>query len=290
MGRLDSGRDPLSARDTLRLDQYINCSQNTIAWNKAPGNCVLISVMKKLIFIGCLILLTACQPQATPTPEAPLFPTETPLPTPVPVTDTPAPTVTVEPSPTPFPRSFTAEFDSSLAGWVILQAGNEATPNITNENSRLLLQMDAPYTWVYALYGTHDYENVTVSTKFVNNAMSPASIGLICRYSETDGWIEYNVTTDGTYNLLYGTWLSTGVADYRPILNGSSSAIQQSGVEQQIGLICNGTSVSMLIDGTVIRNAEVARFELTSGKVGITASSYENTPVIASFDWVTVSE
>jgi hypothetical protein len=246
--------------------------------------------MKKLFLIGCLILIAGCAPAATPTPLAPLFPTETPLPTPVPVTYTPAPTSTPEPTATPFPRFFTSEFDGSLAGWVILQAGNESVPNITVENSRLLFQMDAPYTWVYGLYGTHDYEDIRVDTKFVNNALSPASIGLICRYSETDGWFEYNVTTDGTYNLLYGKWLSTGVTEYLPILDGSSNAIQQSGAEQTIGMICSGTTVSMLIDDTIIRNSDVSRFELASGKVGITASSYENVPVIAAFDWVTVRE
>ncbi len=240
--------------------------------------------------MGCLILLTACQPQATPTSEPPLFPTNTALPTPMPATDTPAPTFTPEPSPTPFPRYFTSEFDDSLTGWVILQAGNEAVPNITVENSRLLMQMDAPYTWVYALYDPQDYDNVSLETKFVNNAMSPASIGLICRYSETEGWFEYNVTTDGTYNLLYGRWLSNGVSEYLPIVDGGSNAIQQSGAEQRIGMICNGTTISLLIDGTIIRNADASRFELTSGKVGVTASSYENVPVIASFDWVTVSQ
>lgn len=261
-----------------------------IAWNKASGNCVLIGTMKKIFLIGYLLLITACQPQATPTPDAPLFPTNTPLPTPVPATDTPAPTFTPEPSPTPFPRFFTTEFDGSLAGWVILQAGSESVPNVTAENSRLLMQMDTPYTWLYGLYGAQDYDNVILEAKFVNNALSPASIGLICRYSETDGWFEYNITTDGSYNLLYGKWLSTGVAEYLPILDGGSNAIQQSGTEQRIGMICNGTTVTLLVDGTIIRNAETSRFELTSGKVGVTASSYENVPVIVSFDSVTVSE
>ena len=244
--------------------------------------------MKKLL-IGCLILLTACQP-ATPTSSASLFPTETPLPTPVPVTDTPAPTPTLEPTPTPFPQFFTNEFDSSLTGWVILQAGNDSAPNIKNENSRLILQMDSPYTWVYALYGAQDYDNVRVDTKFVNNALSPASIGLICQYSETDGWFEYNVSTDGTYNVLYGKWLSNGIADYLPVLDGSSNAIQQSGAEQQIGLICTEATLTLLIDENIIRSADVSRYELEGGKVGVTASSFENTPVIASFDWVKVGQ
>lgn len=245
--------------------------------------------MKKLL-IGFLFLMTACQPAATPPPEAPLSPTATLPPTPVPATSTPTPTSTPEPSPTPFPRFFTTEFDSSLAGWAILQAGNEAVPNVTVEDSRLLVQVDSHYTWVYGLFGAHDYENVRVDAKFVNNAMSPASAGLVCRYSETDGWFEYNVSTDGTYNVLYGTWLANGIANYIPILDGVSNQIQQSGMEQQIGLICSSATLTLLIGETVIRNVDVSRFGLDSGKVGVTASSYENTPVIVSFDWVNVSE
>ena len=255
---------------------------------KVPGNCVLICIMKKIFLLGCL-LITACQ-SATPTSEVPLPPTATLPPTPVPATDTPAPTFTPEPTPTPFPRFFTSEFDDTLAGWVILQAGNEAAPHITVENSRLLVQMDSPYTWVYSLFGAHDYENVRVDTKFINNAMSPASAGLVCRYSETDGWFEYNVSTDGTYNVLYGKWLDAGVADYLPVSDGSSNAIQPSGTEQQIGLICSGTTLTLLIGETIIRNVDVSRFELAGGKVGVTAASYENTPVIVSFDWVNVGE
>jgi hypothetical protein len=246
--------------------------------------------MKKLLIV-LLLFVTACQ-TATPTPAPSLFPTETPSPTSVPVTDTPTLTFTPEPTTTPFPKFFTTEFDSdaSLTAWVILQGGNEAVPNVAVKDNRLFVQVDGPFTWVYSLYGAEDYDTVQLTTKFVNNAMSPASAGLICRYSDTDGWLEYNVTSDGTYNVLYGKWLSSGVADYLPVVNGSSNAIPQSGVELQIGLICNGATLSLLIGDTVVRNVDVSRFELAGGKVGLTASSYENTPVIVSFDSFTVGE
>ena len=184
---------------------------------------------------------------------------------------------------------FTDEFDSSSAVWTISQAGNESAPNINVENSRLLIQTDSPYTWVYSLYDPQEYGDVRIDTKFVNSALSPASAGLVCRYNETDGWLEYNVTSDGTYNLLFGKWLSSGVADYLPIVDGSSNAIPQSGAELQIGLVCSGTTASLLINDTVIRNADVSRFELAGGQVGLTAASYENIPVIVSFDWFKVS-
>ncbi len=246
--------------------------------------------MKKFI-IGFLIFLTACQPAATATqaPSESLFATATIHPTPMPFTDTPAPTPTFEPSPTPFPQFFTNEFDSALAGWAILQAGNDSVPNVKVENSKLSLEIDSNYTWVYALYGAQDYDSVHVVTKFVNNAMSPASIGLICNYSDAGGWLEYNVTTDGTYNVLFGKWLSTGIADYLPVLDGSSGLIQQSGAEQQIGMTCSNGTLTLYINDQIVRNVDVSHYGLTSGKVGLTASSYENTPVIASFDWVKVT-
>jgi hypothetical protein len=250
--------------------------------------------MKKLL-IGCLVFLAACQQAAdAPTPTASPIPTATILasqtPTFVPFTETPQVTPTLEPTPTPLPRLFTNEFDSVLADWTLLQSGNEAVPAIKTENSHLILQMDSPFVWGYAIYDPQDYDNIRLDARFTNQAGSPASIGLICRYSQTDGWLEYNVSTDGTYNVLYGQWLANGIADYLPVLSSSSNAIQPSGASQEIGLICSGTTLSLFIDQTLIRNVDVSRFELTSGKVGVTVSSFENAPVIAAFDWVKVSE
>ena len=247
--------------------------------------------MKKTLILGFVLFIVACQPAVeAPAPVHPALSTATIPPTPVPVTETPVSTPSPEPTPTPFPRFFTAEFDGSLAGWVILQAGSDAVPNIKNENSTLTLQMDVPYTWVYAVFGAQDYEDVRVETRFANQAGSPASIGLICRYSETDGWFEYNVSTDGTYSVLYGKWLASGIADYLPILSASSNAIRPSGTSQEIRLVCSDTILSLYIDQTLIRNIDASRYELTGGKVGVAASSFENTPVIAAFDWVRVSE
>lgn len=208
----------------------------------------------------------------------------------MPVTDTLVPTPTILFSPTPLPRFFTHEFDSALEGWAMLQAGSDSVPSIRTENSTLILQMDSPYSWAYAIYGAENYANVYIETKFENRGGSPASVGLVCRYSEENGWFEYNVTTDGTYNVLYGQWLATGVADYLPITDGASNLIQPSGAPQQISLLCLDTVLTLSINGTVVRSLDVARYELTEGKVGITTASYENTPIIAALDWVTVRE
>jgi hypothetical protein len=250
----------------------------------------VISAMKKPLLIA-FIFLAACQPAAaTPIATLPAAATIPPSQTPVPFTNTPEPTATIEVTPTPLPRLFTNEFDSALAGWTILQTGNEAAPAVKTENSNLLLQMDAPFVWAYAVYDAQLYDNIRIEARFTNQAGSPVSLGLLCRYSETDGWLEYNVSTDGTYSLLYGNWLASGIANYLPIMDGSSNLIQPSGAAQEIGMVCSGTTVSLLVNQTVVRNVDVSRFELTNGKIGITVSSFENVPVIAAFDWLRVSE
>lgn len=247
----------------------------------------------KQLFLGCLLLITACQtstPNPTPTSETSLFPTSTPLSTFPTDTPTPEPTPTFEPSPTALPRFFTHEFDSSLAGWVILQAGNDSVPNTKTENGALLLQMDSPFTWLYALYGAQDYADVRIDTQFQNRAGTPSSVGLVCRYGEEQGWFEFNVSTDGTYNILYGKWLTVGIAEYLPVTDdGSSKLIQPSGATQTIGLLCSDTTLSLYINETILRRVDVERFELDEGKVGMTASSFENVPILAAFDWVKVS-
>ena len=108
--------------------------------------------------------------------------------------------------------------------------------------------MDTPFTWAYTVYEAQEYGDIRIDARFTNQAGNPASIGLICRYSETDGWLEYNVSSDGTYSVLYGQWLANRIADYLPVLSGSSSAILPSGSSQEIGLICSGTTLSLLID------------------------------------------
>ena len=251
----------------------------------------VIIAMKKILLFGCLILITACQPATATQPPAPsFFPTSTLPPSPIPATFTPAPTSTPAPSPTPFPRLFTNEFDSSLEGWAILQAGSDAVPSVKTENSSLILQMDIPFTWLYALYGAQDYADVRIDTQFTNRALTPSSIGLVCRYSEEQGWFEFNIASDGTYNVLYGKWLSVGVVDYLPITDGSSRDILPSGATQTIGLSCSGTTLSLYINNSLFRQVDIARYELTEGKIGMNASAYETTPIVIGFDWVTVGE
>ncbi len=245
--------------------------------------------MKKLL-IGCLILITACQTaSSTPASEsAPTAETQTP-PEPATATITFTPPPTASATPTPVPMYFTEEFNTDMGAWVSFQTGGETNPTVTVENDVLRLDISSPHTWYYAIHNAHEYKNVSISAKFT---MAPSgSIGLICHYSE-NGWYEFNLARDGTYSLLLAQWLSEGIAQYTPIATDSTNYLQAGNLNYEIGLTCQENTLLLYINETLLRNfkLDVTRYGLTEGKIGINASSFEETPMTATLDWVKVSE
>jgi hypothetical protein len=114
-------------------------------------------------------------------------------------------------------------------------------------------------------------------------------MGLICRYGDA-GWLEFNIASDGTYNVLFGDWLAEGIAQYTPIATDSVEYIHPGTFDYEIGLTCQENYVLLHVNGKLFRKIDVARFQLIEGRVGLSAASFEEFPMIASFDWFKVGE
>ena len=245
--------------------------------------------MKKIFLMGCLTLLVACQ-SATATPQAsetstPIAATQTPPPpATATMTFTPVPTLT----PTPVPLFFTEEFNTDLGAWTSFQTGGTEAPTVKLENDFLRVDFPSPNTWFYAIHNAHEYSSVFVSAKF--SATPTGSLGVICNYSEANGWYEFNLASDGTYSVLFGQLLAQGVAQYLPIANATTEYLQPGTLNDEIGLTCQDNTLFLFINGKFFRKLDVTRYGLTEGKIGITASSFDEVPMIATFDWVKVSE
>ncbi len=252
--------------------------------------------MKKFFLLG-LLLLTACL-NVTSEPSVSPEPTYTRLvPTQVVATVTPTGTKSPTPSPvgtqTPIPpeRYFTEEFEIPPIYWSALYAsGDPSRVEILNKDGALTFELYAPITWVYAIYGAFEYESVHTETRVMSRGSQMNSIGLVCHYDEQDGWYEFNIFNDGTYNLLYGQWLAEEIARYTPILNDTSERIEVGNATNEIGLDCYENIVQFYINGKPIRKLNVEHIGLTGGKVGLSLASFEEAPVILSFDWVEVSQ
>jgi len=249
--------------------------------------------MMKKFFIFGLFFLTACQ-TATPQPSSIPQPTETRIPpSPIPATATetltPIPSVTPEPP----PRYFSEDFDSQPEHWATHLGSGESMPQVQAEDGYLIFYLTRPYTWAYATYDPYDYKDIHIEAIMQSRQVTPSSMGLICRYSE-DGWYEFTISEDGTYSVLFGQWLADEIATYTPIATDFSDYIhteREAGyVSNNIGLTCEEDILWLYLNDKLFRKLDVSRFGLKDGKVGVAASSFENTSVVAAFDSFLVSE
>lgn len=234
------------------------------------------------------LLLTACQ---FATKAAPLSPASSGAPT-LELTAIPgfspapssAPTETLAPA----PRAFDEEFNGSLPYWAFQQVDNgQPFPGPSVEAGYLVFDLSAPNQWTYALYGGQDYQNVRVDAQ-VEVRAGDGALGIVCRYSEKNGWYEFNIYSDQTYMLLYGQWLAQGVVHYTPLYHSVSEKIKNGANE--IGLLCQDSLITPFINGVQMRKWDEKKFGLTDGKIGILASSFDNTPFTSAYDWVKVNE
>ncbi len=239
--------------------------------------------MKKIFFIGCLILIVSCQSVA-PTSQIESTPSNTATVTPTKVVE---PTATLLPSPTPMPLFFTEEFNTDLSAWSFFQTGGAQSAATTLENDSLRVELTSPNSWHYAIHNAHEYSNVFVSAKF--SASPSGSVGLVCDYNPASGWYEFNVASDRTYTVLFGQWLADGVAQYAPIADNPSEYLNADSLNYEIGMTCGDGILLLYINGKMFRKIDVAHYGLTQGKIGIAAASFDDVPMTATFEWVKVS-
>lgn len=250
-------------------------------------------MMKKLfllyVTVPCLLLSACNLPLAAPTPSP--VPTNTALPftsTPQPTatfTETPEPTATASPAPTDVPMYFRDEFTADLGAWTSFQTGGAETPSIIVDNEALRVDFLSSDTWHYSIHNSHEYDRVMLRAKVRGTG---GSAGLVCFYSDADGWYEFNIGSDATYSILYGKKLADGAAQYLPIANGIAGPLQPGGLDHEIGLECGAERLNVYIDGKIFRNADVTRLGLTSGRIGVSAASFGDVPSSVLFDWIEV--
>ncbi len=81
-------------------------------------------------------------------------------------------------------------------------------------DSRLVFDFDTKQLYTYLFYEPFEYENVALEARVENRGMNDNNISLICRYSEDEGWYEFNIANSGLYNILYGFYKSDGDINY----------------------------------------------------------------------------
>ena len=177
------------------------------------------------------------------------------------------------------------EFDGGLSSWFyFLTNGEEDSFTAQTAGSRLRVEIDDTYTYVYFMYNDYEYTDTRIDTIAENLGRNNNNVSLICRESDL-GWYEFNVANNGTY---YIYWYDDVTRDdYVLLYSGGSTLIKMGRDVNEYAAICQGDELTLEINGVEVRT--VSDRNLRSGRAGLSVSSFNVTPIIIEFDYFVVS-
>jgi hypothetical protein len=185
---------------------------------------------------------------------------------------------------------FREEFDGNLDNYsynVIVDGNSEADlSKVYNEDGVLKFEQNGEYLYTYVYYEPYTYTDVRIDLQAENLATSDNSITLFCRYDPERGWYEYNIDNDGEWTLLY--YDAVIAKGYVKLYDGGSTAINMGRDTNTYTMICEGTSLSLYINGVFTHTSEDK--DLKEGEVGFGVSSYDSYPVLVNINWFEISE
>jgi hypothetical protein len=226
--------------------------------------------------------------------------TPAPAPTAAEPTSTPVPTL-IPHTPTPAPQQYyTEEFEGGLEHWSTSMVDRQETPffslggfssvSLNAGGGGYLFDIQRVQTGVYTLYDPFEYQDVRLDVRVENQVANNINISLICRFSEEAGWYEFNIANNGLYDILYATASPTGYISYRNLYNGGSNNIKAGAAANEYGIVCQGNTLSLFINGELARQVTDHLATLRTGKVGVSVSSFNVLPVSVRLDWIKISQ
>jgi hypothetical protein len=220
-------------------------------------------------------------PAATHTPAA--SPTLTKVPTKTPIPQTPTPEIQ---------QFFTENFQgNSIENWFyFLRSGDPEKFALSAEGDGLLFELTGQRIFSYVVYDAFEYEEVRVDATVENQGVNDNNISLFCRYSEENGWYEFNIYSSGLYDMYFTKPDSAGNLNYGLITEGGSNNINMGQAVNEYSIVCKKDSLTLFINGKEIRSVGLPNYVLENGKVGVSVSSFGQVPVKVLIQEVEISQ
>ena len=188
---------------------------------------------------------------------------------------------------------FTETFDGDISNYTYFEwhekygsAETDKSLVPTTKDGYLVFDIRHAQKYVYVNYTPYKYTNVRLDLKADNRGKNSNSVSLICRYSD-EGWYEANVQNDGLYSIL-----AYVVADgrYYNIFNGGSNLIKQGKDTNSYTFICNGSDLTLGVNGTEVKTITDKIYKLREGLAGFGVSSFDSLPVLVEVDTFEISQ
>ncbi|HSG43643.1 MAG TPA: TIR domain-containing protein [Anaerolineales bacterium] len=187
---------------------------------------------------------------------------------------------------------YTEEFDSDLSSsWdSFMASGEDRQVNAAYADGSLNIQLspyDEKLPLFYVINSDNDYSSVQLELVTTNNGNNANGVSLVCQYSEA-GWYEFTMSNSGFYSInAYDPTIG-----YIQLVEGGSSAINAGRSMNTYTAVCDGSNLTLVINGEDVAGTTDTQFNFSSGKIGfgVSFSPDDMLPVDVSIDTLTVSE
>jgi len=223
-----------------------------------------------------------------PTPTNTSEPVVMPSPTTAqqPTNTTAPPTEEVEDEP---PAYFVEEFEGDLSSWsYFVMHGDENKMDLLAENGKLVFDLQGKDLYVYVLYKEYTYSQVRIDVMAENRGANNNSVSLVCNYTDTYGWYEFNISNNGMYEVLCYSEIDGGYQ--YPLATGGSTEINMGRDTNVYTAICEGNHLALYINGYLENELTDSKYNLPDGQVGFSVSSFNVVPVRVEVDYFAISQ
>lgn len=212
-------------------------------------------------------------------------------------TATVAPTTTIA-SPTgeiataTAPSFFTEDFGGGLDHWPqFATSGDISEMTVKASKGSLLFNLPNKPQELYAYYSPQTYGNVKIDLSAENKNQNVANVYIVCRYNESEGWYEFNIGSDGFFKILYRSWNQDKKGASFVILSDGATNRTLSGKNtNEYSVICKDRTLSLTINGRLVRSIEDNRFVLGDGNIAVGVGSLQKGPVEIQLNPITISQ
>ncbi len=247
---------------------------------------VLFALLVLAVGLACSINLGTTATSAPPA-QPQQQPTQPPAPTAVP-TQPPPPTMVVPTATEETPAFFWEDFTGDLGNWSYITYGSEDNNTISAEDGKIIFNITEADAGIMFLYDPYVYTDVRIDVALENKGRNTINVTLLCRYSDSDGFYQAVVTSDGRYVL---NAYDAKQDSHTQLYDGASADINQGKASNIFGMKCEGNTVTLYVNDVEVRSVEDKYVVLDEGQVGVYVGAIGDiVPVIVELDEFLISQ
>lgn len=172
---------------------------------------------------------------------------------------------------------FQDDFSNDGSGWA---TWSRDVSEVAYRSGGLSIRVNQPHFDYWSRPGKRFADSILAVDASKISGSDNNDYGLICRYRNSDNFYAFLISSDGYYGIVRvqdGQYQVLGAESL-----GFSEAIQQGSAANQIQAECNGSSLRLTVNGSLLAQAQDSTF--ASGEVGLLAGTYEEPGVEILFD------